>query len=221
MKHYLLPVFILLAGLGLSSCSIPSNSKPSGTMADLLPLTVGDLWTYHHQVFKDDGTILLDTTQDHLIRSQQMFQGTPTYEISVAGDTLRDLQIYISGTSLLRLTNINHVLLLKRILYYPSGIGKTIVISDSTIPTSQLETKVIMILRSDNESVTVPAGTFSCNHFDEYQLRGIAPALDTTPLFSIYLASGIGEIQEKDYALNSNHVQITRQWDQLVSYKLK
>ncbi len=188
-------------------------------MADLFPLTVGDLWTYHHQEFRDDGSISLDVNQDELVRSQLVFRGTPTFEISIAGDTLKDLQRYISGTCLYVLTNANKVPHLICELFYPSAIGKTIVLSDTTTP-SQYETRLIMILRSATEQVTVPAGTFSCAHFDEYLLQGNPAALDTIPLFSLYLASGVGKVSEKDYDFNASHVQITRKSDELVSYKL-
>ena len=158
--------------------------------------------------------------QDQLVRSQLVFRGTPTFEISIAGDTLKDLQTYIAGTGLFILTNANKVPHLSRGLIYPSAIGKTIVLSDTTTP-SQYETRVIMILRSDAEQITVPASTLSCNHFDEYRLQGNPAALDTIPLFSLYLASGVGKVAEKDYDFNASHVQITRQSDELVSYKLK
>ncbi len=178
-------------------------------MQQLFPLAIGDTWIVHGQTFDTTGKIITDATYPLLkILGTQQFQGQQAFQ-ALSGISSDTLLFFISGTDLYQVTNFNAQPIIGQYLRYPMNAGETLSLNDSTK----------LIFQGNNESVTVSAGTFSCYHFDNIVISGKAP-FDTLSMDRLYLASGIGIVQDKIYSADSKGIYLSLQLS-LSSYTVK
>ena len=136
------------------------------------------------------------------------------YQQQAAGnDTLLS---YYSGTSDLYGVQRGRV---SHGLHYPMNAGESYVLKDTVI--NGFINRVILILQSSSESVTVPAGTFSTFHFDVLGISGTVSAPDTPSIKKQYYALDKGMVQENDYGYDPNKNHFLVNAVQLQSYDLK
>jgi len=106
-----------------------STAPPSTTIQDVLPLKVGDKWTYHLQNFLPDGTISVDTTTDIFILKQTNYQGNSAFVYSLDDTNNFDNRniVYYDATS--------NVIMLKdgyptTMLHYPMKENEPLMLHD-------------------------------------------------------------------------------------------
>jgi hypothetical protein len=160
--------FILLCAVSLlPSCKSGTSPSASNTsIQDIFPLKVGNSWVYAVTEYSSDGTVKGTFPDTIRIVGSTTSQGAPAFEYTQQGaDTLL---FYYSGSSDLYSVQRGNASIA---LHYPMNIGDTYVLSDSIYP-SGFEDKYVLILQSNNESVTVPAGSFSSVHYDQLEIEG-------------------------------------------------
>lgn len=215
---------LLLCAATFGACKESATSPTAdATLAEIFPLKVGNEYHYHLNLYNADGSIELDTTQSVLLRRQQTIIGNTAFEVSVNGDTSGSVFFYYNGTSdLYRAYSYNAVFQIERVLHYPMEIDQPFALKDTTYPDGSVY-KTRLVLRSKNESVTVPARTFSCYHYDKIGLSKTptSSTFDTTGIATLYFAPGVGLVLEKDYTSTTNNAQRLAAKFELTSYIVK
>ena len=143
---------LIVAAMTLSACA--RSTEPVDPVGVIMPLAVGNKWIAEYLEYNDGGVSRrrLDTTS---VERDTVIDGELRYMISVAtGYVNRDDGLYMWGLD--RQLG-SPVLFFK----YPASVG------DEIRPSSHAGDSVWLVIRvrSVNESVTVPAGTFSCYHY--------------------------------------------------------
>ena len=211
---------LFFAAISVFSGCKNSSSPSSGSINDIFPLAAGNTWVLQEQEWDGNGTLRLDTTTSILLKSKTVFQGQDGYILSIGGDTTGKTVVYAQGNSDLYTADIGSTTpYIQHILHYPMNDGDSYVLRDTTYSDLTIS-RDVLVLRSSNEPVTVPAGTFSTVHFDEIFIGGTASKPDTGSINMIYFAKGVGYIQEKDMRKSATNVWYQRQLYRLKSYKI-
>lgn len=210
----LLCSFVLFFG----SCK-NATTPDTATIEQLFPMSVGNSWTYHSQSFNQDGSISKDTTLAWLtITGTQQYQGHLAYITAFGGGSDQSLLFY-SGSDLMQVSSSSPSSAPQSILHYPMNSGSTFTFRDTTYPDGRVD-RSLLVLRGKNENVTVPAGSFSCYHFETLDVYGMPSSLDTGYSEDLYFASNVGWIQGKSYSRN-NGVRYLGSMQSLKSYVVK
>ena len=215
---------LLLCAATFGACKETATSPTAdATLAEIFPLKVGNEYNYHLTFYNSDGSIRTDTTQNVLVRSEQSVLGHPAFVGSVNGDTSGSKLFYYDGTSdLYRADSYGATYRIEKVLHSPMLIDQPFALSDTTYPDGSVY-KTRLVLRSKNESVTVPARTFSCYHYDRIGLSKAptSSTFDTTGISKLFFAPGVGLVLEKDYTSTTNNVQRPIGKFELTSYIVK
>jgi len=209
-------VSVLFFQLGCKNST--SSQAPSNGVQDIFPLVTGDHWVYQLTQYSTDGSIKSNGPYDVLLRSTQSFNGIPAFEYSIQGDTSKNSLIYFVGSSDLYTERNSTVIY--HALHYPMNVGDAYTITDTTYAGGFIN-KDFLVLQNNSESITVPAGTFNCLHFDRISIAGTVANPDTNSVKKQYYALNKGLIKESDLAYDINKKQYQIALLQLVSYELK
>lgn len=209
-------IFFLLLFIISAGCK-SGSSGPAITsvgIQDILPLSVGNQWVLGITEYRSDGTVkgaYFDTVN---IVGSTTYQGMTAYKLTQMNpDT--NLEFY-SGPDLITVSRGKAI----RALHYPLNVGESYVVIDTTIRGSiQRE---VLVLRSNSEQITVPAGSFSSVvHIDDLYISGQAGALDTSSIRKQYFAPHVGQIKEDDYGYDQTKNYFLVNAAKLQSYILK
>jgi len=205
-------IVALLGSIVFSSGCKQTTSISNDSIEDVFPLKVGDSWTYHLQNWTDSVTKVVDTTINILIQSQLNVQGHTTYFYTL-GDTNHKNSMYYSGTDLFMGSDSNSSSLSLR---YPMSPDEAIVTFDTTNSDGIRQTSKL-IFRQSNEPISVPAGQFSCYHYEELRMITFQNKTDTVFLSKLYYAKNVGLVLEEDF-LNYTGNRYMSLLEQLLTY---
>ena len=177
-------------------------------------MKIGNRWTYNFQSFNANGLKMSDTLLNVVVEAQDTYVGHTGYLLST-GDVKHLIFYYYDGiTDLFKAEDNNGKSQL--FLRTSMAVDSELILKDTTF--FGIRQKSIVVLRNTNESVTVPAGTFLCLHYDAIDFSGVS-ASDTVSQAKMYFSSGIGLIKEEDSQWQNGKVLFTGS-QKLVSYKL-
>lgn len=217
--HHLL--FLSAFALFFGSCKSATSAGDSTTIQQLFPMLVGNVWTYNDLQYDQSGAVTgEDTTQLH-ITGKRNFAGNDAFFLAILGPGGPDSGlIYYAGSDLFSVSSLNQqVPRSQRVLRYPMAAGETLIMHDTTYADTSRSERVL-VFRGAGESVTVPAGTFSCYHFDNISIYGKPSSFDTTSKEMLYFAPNIGYILDEYYS-RSGGTFYRGSRTELKSYKLK
>ena len=183
--------FTILFGffLGCSDSSTEPETQKV-TIDSLFPLKIGNSWSVQVKEYsKSTGMLSGTDTTDILVTGNTTFKGLSAFSATFDGDPG---VIYKSGNDLYFVDMPSGFQQL--VARYPMTIGQTDKVIDTLVDDTR--TRVFFKLLSSNESVTVPAGTFSTYHFQEIDLSGKAEPLDTLGITNTYFTPGTGFIRQ-------------------------
>lgn len=190
MKSLLSLLLVLLSVSFFVGCSEDAVEPATYTIQDVFPLSVGKQSTYHNEYYKTDGTVSGRDTVILIVDSTTIFNGIPAYAVH----SYEKIIYYYSGTD--AYGSFQSTPKPSLFLRYPMAINETLTLRDTTL-NGGYRSKTILRYVGDNVSVTVPAGTFSCLHYQNIGFFGEdTGALDTSSRADMYLAIGIGFIKE-------------------------
>ena len=218
----LISAFAALFFSGCKSSTTPTSPTSTASVQDIYPLKMGDSWTNHRQIFSANGTITFDIIDTLTLPRQITFQGHEAFQQSLTPiDTIGTVWYYYNSTS-----DINFVhhpqsdFEIAHYLHYPMSIGETFILSEDSTSLKNLDEKSALLLRSTNENVTVPAGTFSCVYFEKFGITTTNGVVDTEMYEKLYFAPGVGLVMNKGY-IKSAGVTYQQSEQDLVSYIIK
>jgi hypothetical protein len=221
--HHLL--LLCAFAIFLGGCKSSTSPGDPTTIQQLFPLAYGNYWTYDQKVFNSDGSIQNETTQTNEIIGTQPVHGHQGFNADFGSGAGI---LYFSGSDLLQVQSDSSVP--QVMLHYPMYMGQTITLQDTTI-VFKVDTAVLEILsqnvqltfHSAGDQVIVPAGTFSCYHFENRSITayqgGTYGKTDTSSLH-LYYSPGVGLIRETVYASDSGTVKLVAT-QELMSYRVK
>jgi hypothetical protein len=225
-----LPISLLCATMIASmcvGCSSSSTEPTAGTnIQTLFPMKVGNTWTYQNINF---GATMNDTSaMTVLVYANGTFGTTAGFYVS-ATDTAQgepDSNFFYFAAGGTKLYSVRDLMALTPrsdlSFQYPMPAGDSLVMRD-TIYSDSSHSRSVTYLISKAESITTPAGSFSCVHFltnKYYADPGAQLTLEGTD--HIYLAPNVGVVQEKLAYLNSSTGVIALEFQTtLQSYSLK
>ncbi len=201
-----------------SGCKDGGSASLNGAIQDIYPMKVGYHWFYKTTNYTTSGMIKSSELFDLLIRGNQSYQGSSGFLYSANGDTTKYAILYYSGSRDVYSVQNGGVPTLG--LRYPMAVGETYVLVDTTYPGGSLN-KAVLVFRGNNETITAPAGTFSCAHFDRIILGGTPANQDTNGITKEYYANGVGLVQKNSYGYDSNKKLYLNYSSVLQSYSLK
>ncbi|MDP4219636.1 MAG: hypothetical protein Q8916_06505 [Bacteroidota bacterium] len=220
---------ILASGFSLvllGSCKNSGTSAPSpgstASVQDLYPLKIGDSWTYHRQVLSPTGSVTFDTEDTLTLPNQITFQGQQAFQQNLTPiDTIGTEWYYYNGSS--DIYSVHHPqsdFEIAHYLHYPMKVGESFILADDSTFARNYDDKTVLVLRSSNESVTVPAGSFSCVYFEKYGITTTSGVVDTEMFDKLYYASGVGLVMDKGF-VKSAGVTYQQSEQDLVSFMVK
>ncbi|HET9135176.1 MAG TPA: hypothetical protein VFO76_00955 [Candidatus Kapabacteria bacterium] len=210
MKRLLVYLFLMGSVVSIG-CSNSADGSDSGSTAitgkQLLPLKVGNVWTYHNQEWNDDGSVNEDDVKQITILRDTTFDGHPAF-YSIAFD--KPAVFYYVGNDLYNQSY--------DAFQIPQKLGEEVIVDDTSSASS---TRNSILLRSSNIPVTVPAGNFNCVQIDALRFfKNASGQLDSNSIDSKYYAQNIGMIKEELVVFPQGHRHTFRIL-QLTNYELK
>lgn len=179
--------------LAFNSCSEDPQTTTTYTIQDIFPLSAGSFSVIQTQKYDtSDAVIRTDTVLvriDSLVAYNGM-QGYSTFYV----DDYRVL--FYKGDDLMSGDFISEVD--EFMLRYPIPSGETYVSKDTTYSDS-VRSRVTLRILSENEKVTVPAGTFDCIKYESIRMYGKPGVYDTTSLSYSYYAPHVGYVKQEEY----------------------
>jgi hypothetical protein len=185
MKKLIISFLVLCAAITLSSCS--DDPAASGrTVQELFPLKVGNSWKMLDTDYDPSGNII-DT--DTLLITID----------SPANDELGFL--YYNNNIDVRYQDPDDEHDNDLLIRYPMPPNEILITLDTTYQDSSRKRSLLKLV-SENTPVSVPAGTFNCVVYIQYELFGKG-ALDTTSYSVQSYSFGIGYVQQENYRRTS------------------
>ncbi len=206
MKTSVTPLVLILLGAALAAggCSKESsNPGAPGNSGGMVPLAVGNSWTTRNYEY-DFSTrqLLLKDTSSETIARDSLIGGEKWYCFS-ASDMFAN-----RSTGVWYYDSENGPQMQFK---YPAHAGDAYVWY--TGKSSSPDTVAVTVL-SLNESITLPAGTFSCHVYRE--------TMSGTPYVStVYVAPGVGPVLKKAEGPDPRGGTITMYRSELIAYTLK
>jgi hypothetical protein len=198
--------------------TIPLQQIRRRSISFFLWLT-GNYWVYDAKAYNSDGSVAAKITQTVEVTGTETFQGHPSFDVDVgSGPTGGQLYFYSGSDLYAGFTggiNPNSQIMLR----YPMSPGETFVISDTTYYASY-RYREELIFRGNNQSVTVPAGTFSCYRFEHLSMSGNATKLDTQQIDEQFFSPGVGLIEINTYGKDTLAMKLGVS-EQLTSYRVE
>ncbi len=200
MKKYLLGLLLFIVG-----CS--SSNGPASNMY-IMPLAVGNRWIGNVTVTDSTGAVLstqldtlpvygtkvaggetwyFQTTFPKVLKAKAGTVGL-TFDTVAYAFTNRSDGLYRNDTFLVDPP--------RRIAKYPASVGDTVSFSPESIPIMDF-----ILVHGIAEPVTVPAGTFSCYHYQDWYPTTHASVLASDS----YYAPGVGLVEFVDSVHNFDH----------------
>jgi len=214
-RYFISLVLIYIAVL--VGCGDSTSTSSNETIQQVFPLKVGNQWIYSYQEFQNDGGLRIDDTSRFFITDESSFLGHTAFTILVNGDTSKQVMFYYVGQSDLYSVELGQYIFIQ--LRYPINIGKSVALLDTIYPNGDTR-KEFIVLRSKNESIIVPAGAFTCLHFDDIKIGGPPDQIDTLTMAREYYALDKGLVKEDDYINGINSNLYLRQSRKLLSYQV-
>ena len=199
MRASTYPIMLLLSILTLSSCKKDDNpANPSPTSQEILPLKAGNTWVFRVTGFDTTGTVTGTGGSFSIVIGKDTVIGNDTWHQFQSNNSF--LTNKPDGVWLMQ-TGASPV---APALYYkyPANVGDSL--SWSTFQVS---------VYSNNISVTVPLGTYSC-----YQYRN---TYNSISIEDDYLAPGIGFIAIDSYSITASGREYCAAKLSLVSVTIK
>jgi hypothetical protein len=174
--------------IGCSEDPTPS----SNTIQQLFPMAVGNSWKMQVVDYDTNGVPSDIDTMDLVIDSAGTVFGHSGF-FTVAGETGF---LYYNGADL-RSQNPSHESDNQMVLRYPMAVNEIVITEDTTYPNGYRSQSLFKMV-SENTPVTVPAGTFNCVVYMDYNLYGKG-TLDTTSIDILSFSFGKGYIKQESY----------------------
>ncbi len=221
MKQYYLLFFCGFATL-FGSCKSTTGSDPlsqspeTASIDQFFPVAYGDYWIYDSQSFDSTGLNPRVTRTVEIIDSQ-MNLGHESFTVSDNGNNPYSAY-YFSGTGVYGIPNLVVKPAISSsylVLRSPMSIGEKLVLMDTMIEDVRLKRE--LIFKGNGESVTVPAGTFSCCRYESTLLYASPAYIDTAEIAESYYAPEVGLVEVKRY--DKTGIVLTS-IDQLTSYRV-
>lgn len=218
--------FLLLCAVALGACKESTTSvEPNITIAELFPLHTGNEWNYKITRYDTSGHIIKkgsDTLFSIQVLEPVTYFEHSTFRTITNLDTSNPNFFYYRGTNSLWNTYSESGKYYDESLFTLSfNVGEESVTTDTTYSDGERR-KTVFVLRSKNESVTTPAKTFSCYHYDEvntYKMPG-SSTFDTSSVTKLFFAPAVGWVKQIQSS-NSNNVLYLTTVMELTSYTIK
>jgi len=172
---------------GCSEDSTPNNY----TIQNVFPLKKYNHWTYR---YFDDGLAVIS------VEDTTTYKGMPAFEIDVTGGLGEDGIMYYSNDEV-RWGDRPEDLIAK----YPMKVDETVTLKDTTYSNGK-RIRSIFKLFSENEQVSVHAGTFSTLHYEVINSTQTGTTIDTTSAIHTYFAFNVGMIKREE---NQKNIVVT------------
>jgi hypothetical protein len=197
-----------------AGCSEDGTSN-NYTVQQLFPLKAGNLWSYSAYEYNDDGSLRDEYYMNIIVDSATTYQGTPAF----AGEMFGEKGIlYFQNDQLNGVQTSQPFLIIK----YPMAVGQPIIIRDTAY--NQTRYVTYLQLGSNNEMVTVPAGTFSTLRYDMTRVAittsVVGTNIDTISGSSTYYAVNVGLIKGEDNSYSGGTKHLTGKYT-LYNYTLR
>jgi hypothetical protein len=187
----LLSVLLLI---GCSDDPVPSN----GTIQQLFPLAIGNSWKVQVVEYDDLGNVEAIDTMSLTIDSA----GTSFGHSGFFASSQKPIFLYYNNGVDLLSQNPNNKTDYKMVLRYPMAVNEIVITEDTTYPNGYRSQSLFKMI-SENTPVSVPAGTFNCVVYMDYNLYGKG-TLDTTSIDIQSFAFGTGYVKLDTYYRNSS-----------------
>lgn len=181
----------------------------------ILPLKVGNEWTYHITQYNDSGVVINQYDLKYVIISEKVINGETWYVqdqgsqppgVTATMTNRKDGLWYEKGTSEFS-KDMPYL-----VVSYPATLGKEYLVSRYT---NSFDKKIYTVFRSAesvNWKLTVPAGNFYCLKYVD-KLRLEDGSLVQEPLNVIYYAPNRGLIKRERYSAGENDLFISEMWE--------
>lgn len=204
-----LSIFALLCALTLYGCS--NSSTPSTSATLLYPLSPGEYWAYSVSTFDSVGA-LVSSLPDTVRVLDVTSRFGPEWQTTVRPRYLDTEYYSFRSDGVWRRDNYAYYPTL--IYKYPTNVGDTFNTTFDSTGTDVTGTYLREAYRtvSVNEHVTVPAGSFSCIHYDwiwDEIDTATSKLLKSDTITETFVSRGIGMVQSilhgNTYDINGLH----------------
>ena len=222
LRHFL---FFCLLGVFFSNCKSPSASKddPSNnstvdttSIRQLFPLAYGDYWTNDIKQYDTNGFITKEQTQTQELIATTKRHGALGYVLD-DGSSFQQGYFYSDSDVFAFEASDTIFNSFGLFLRYPMTPGVPITLEDG-IMFNDIYSHTELLFVGKGEEVTVPAGTFSCYHFENITIVTSPDFTDSTKMV-YYLCPGVGLVRETSWTKNSGTMKLEND-QQLLSYRV-
>jgi hypothetical protein len=225
MRKFIASLLALSCILIVSSCSEdPAAYTGSGMIEKLSPYAVGNIWVMEETHRDVSGITNEIDTITTTVDSAGTFNGhSGFYKSSFNHRTQKSsaatFHYYSIDDAKHSPVPVNPSVA-SYFIRYPSPLNEEIKIFDTTISNGEYA-KIAIKLISENKTVTVPAGRFSCVVYQSYIVWGKGNQLDTMSKSRYYYSNGIGLVQTEDFSATIYGTLYLEGYSRLISYNVK
>jgi len=219
----LLTAFLSLAAISCRDSLGIDDVKVVPADARILPLNLGNQWTFHVTQYNDSGNIINEYDVVHAIISEKLIngekwyvqdQGSPPPGVTATMTNRPDGLWYEKGTSEFS-TDTPYL-----VVSYPAVLKKRYIVGRFTNTFDKKVYEIYRYAESVNHQLTVPAGNFYCLKFNDILALSDGTIVQE-PLNSIYYAPNRGLVKRERFRLNNkNEIFVSEKWE-LKSYVIK
>lgn len=215
MKTYTTLLLALVSLALVTGCDDETTTADNNnTVQHLLPLKVGNLWSYNFYEYNEDGSLRNESTTKISVDDTASHDNWPGFRGEVFG---KEMIRYYYGNIEVRYVDYNSDCL----VIYPMTVNKPWRSSTADSGVSKHSERIVTLLSSD-EQVTVPAGTFTALHYETIRTSQMTKdakpisTLDTVSATHSYYALNVGLIKQEEFTAHKLVGRYT-----LYNYKLK